>query len=365
MNTINKMVKINWTQTNEYIDGITSKFKYTNKIAMFDLDSTLVEKKSGKHKKMPIDENDWIFLYDNVAKKIRELEKNGYTIIINSNQSGLDGNSFKQEQWKKKLEMICSELKVEIRIFCSTGKNRYRKPSSLFFREIVKNNDISKAESFYCGDACGRKGDHSDCDLKFAINCELKFYTPEELFKNEKSEFPQIKYCDFGTAKQFDFTKFTPQEKEMIIMIGYPASGKSYVATELNRLYNYDIINRDTLKTKEKCIAKATEYLSKNKCIIIDNTNPSKEDRKQFIDIAKKHGYKIRAIHMMTSYELSMHRSHYRNIKTDGKTAPIPEVVYRIYRKNFVEPDMSEGISEIIEIEPPIIDDPVYKEYMY
>lgn len=40
-------------------------------------------------------------------------------------------------------------------------------------------------ESFYCGDAAGRKGppkDFSDTDLKFAINVKLPFLTPEEYF---------------------------------------------------------------------------------------------------------------------------------------------------------------------------------------
>ena len=44
--------------------------------------------------------------------------------------------------------------------------------------------------SFYCGDAAGReenwapkkKKDHSSVDRLLAINCGLKFYTPEEYF---------------------------------------------------------------------------------------------------------------------------------------------------------------------------------------
>lgn len=52
---------------------------------------------------------------------------------------------------------------------------------------------IDKSTSFFCGDAAGRstrinsngqkiKKDHSCCDRLFAMNIDLKFYTPEEYF---------------------------------------------------------------------------------------------------------------------------------------------------------------------------------------
>lgn len=51
------------------------------------------------------------------------------------------------------------------------------------------------SDSFYCGDAAGRpagwkaglKKDFSVTDRKFAVNCGLKFLTPEELFLEEEA----------------------------------------------------------------------------------------------------------------------------------------------------------------------------------
>lgn len=55
----------------------------------------------------------------------------------------------------------------------------------------------------------------------------------------------------------------------------------------------YKIINRDMLKTIDRCV-KETNIAIKNKMnIIIDNTNPDKESRKKFIDITKKYNYDI------------------------------------------------------------------------
>jgi bifunctional polynucleotide phosphatase/kinase len=52
----------------------------------------------------------------------------------------------------------------------------------------------------------------------------------------------------------------------------------------------YSRVNRDTLKTKEKCVKVAEEEIKKGKSVVIDNTNPSQADRKLYLDIAKKHG---------------------------------------------------------------------------
>lgn len=48
-------------------------------------------------------------------------------------------------------------------------------------------------ESFYCGDAAGRKqkpfNDHSDDDMCFAIKLQLRFFTPEMLFLDSKLNY--------------------------------------------------------------------------------------------------------------------------------------------------------------------------------
>lgn len=356
------MTKLTWTTTPEYLEATTSKFKLTNKFAWFDLDSTLIKTKSGKT--FPADGDDWVFLYDVLPKEMTKISKKGYSVIIISNQSGIEKNTKKGEEWMHKLDSICDKLNIEIKVFCSTGKNKYRKPYTTFYDEFItkkQRDDCDRTESFYCGDACGRKDDHSDCDLKFALNCNLRFITPEELFLNKKVVIPEIKYPNFGTNDQYDFKLFKPQV-EMLLMVGFPASGKSHFAKKLNEIFGYEIINRDTLKTKQKCVSKASELIKKKKAFIVDNTNPSKEDRAQYIKIATDNNYTVRVIHVLTSYELSMHRNNFRHL-TQGFL--IPELVYRIFKKNFENPELSEGIKEIINVNPTVIENPVYKKYLY
>ncbi len=75
-------------------------------------------------------------------------------------------------------------------------------------------------------------------------------------------------------------------------MVGAPGSGKSSFCK--NYLPNYVRVNRDTLKTKEKCYKVAEQEINNGKSVVIDNTNPKHDDRKYFIDLGKKYGLKIR-----------------------------------------------------------------------
>jgi bifunctional polynucleotide phosphatase/kinase len=102
-------------------------------------------------------------------------------------------------------------------------------------------------------------------------------------------------------------------------MIGSVGSGKSTFVG--NFLKDYVRINRDTLKTKEKCLSKAEEAIKENKFVVIDNTNPQQKDRKEFLDLAKKYSkhilnipleYPVRAFFMDVTKQLAMHNDNQR-----------------------------------------------------
>ena len=85
----------------------------------------------------------------------------------------------------------------------------------------------------------------------------------------------------------------------MAICCGAPGSGKSNFCK--NYLSDYVRINRDTLKTKEKCLKVAEQEILKGKSVVIDNTNPKKDDRRLYIDLATKHGFKVRCFEFLAS----------------------------------------------------------------
>ena len=103
--------------------------------------------------------------------------------------------------------------------------------------------------------------------------------------------------------------------------------------------------------TKEKCLKVAGEALKAGKSVIVDNTNPSKADRKVYIDLAKKNGVPIRCLYLKVENSLAYHLNMYRQTQTKGKMRRVPEVAYRVYEKNFEHPEKSEGFDSVEELE--------------
>lgn len=88
-------------------------------------------------------------------------------------------------------------------------------------------------------------------------------------------------------------------------MVGCPASGKSHFAR--THLKNYEYINRDILKTWQKCVAKTDEALAQGKSVVVDNTNPDKISRQKYIDIAKKRKIPVRC------FVMSLEKDHIKH----------------------------------------------------
>ena len=348
-----------WKNNDDYIEGTTKNYKQKNKLAMFDMDDTIITRKSKK--KFAIDENDWKFLYDTTKLKLQEYD-NTHSVIIISNQAGIDKGNVDPKEIMKKIDNICKELKIEVKAYLIKGKNKYRKPLPNIFYDIICNVDTNIKESFYCGDAIGRKNDFSDTDYKFAKNCKINFYSPEHVFLDKKDNLPEIKYPNL--QKKVINPKFTPKDKEMVIMTGFQGSGKSTISRDIMNKYGYVIINQDTLKTESKCKKECENNLKQNKCVIIDATNPDDKTRKKWIDIAKQYNYNVRSICMTTSIELAKHNNSYR-CYYENKSDLVPDIAYNIYKSKFNKPDKNEGFSEIIEIMCEYPNDPNYYMYLY
>lgn len=352
-----------------YKSDLTKKIN-EKRLAIFDLDHTLISPKPSLHnkkKKIPTfpnknDSNDWQFMYKNVKKKLLKLSEK-YKLIIVSNQGGLKTDSNKKI-WKERIEKFLNELNLPIIIFAATGK-KYRKPGIKIFDDFFKNINLEK--SFYCGDFY--KDSKKSTDLKLAKNLGLNFKTPEEIFQKKKVQVPEIKYClpDNLIKKDFEFSskyfgkgkdytkvlkkikKISKKKKIVIVNTGFPGSGKSKLSEKIKKKFNAKIINKDTLKTQAKCVSEFKRLLkNKEKIIIVDNTNITAEERSVWINLAKENNYKIICNLFNTPIDLCKHNNIYRNLREDKKI--VPDFVYRMMKSRFIEPTKKEGFSKVIKI---------------
>eukprot|EP01010_Urceolus_cornutus_P001531 NODE_207_length_2027_cov_219.434277_g163_i0.p1 GENE.NODE_207_length_2027_cov_219.434277_g163_i0~~NODE_207_length_2027_cov_219.434277_g163_i0.p1 ORF type:complete len:404 (-),score=102.11 NODE_207_length_2027_cov_219.434277_g163_i0:744-1955(-) len=161
----------------------------------FDMDSTLIETKSGKV--FAQGRNDWKWLFPNVPTTLQKLHTEGKRIVIFTNQAGIGGKGWDETKAKSirgKIDDLAAVLKIPLCAFIAAANDKWRKPQTAMWdvlSEKVNGNiapDLRK--SIYVGDAAGRragwevgrKKDFSCSDRKFAFNCQVKFKTPEEFF---------------------------------------------------------------------------------------------------------------------------------------------------------------------------------------
>lgn len=285
-------------------------------IASFDFDWTIVKPKNGKT--FPKDEDDWEFLRLDTKTIIKNIAKTHDLVIFTS----------QTKEWKiQMIKNVLEQIGEDFTVCIGFGKKTLvKKPNKDLFYSVIK--DFDKKTSFYVGDAAGRDTDWSDEDKKFAENVGIKFMTPEEVFPID------IQY----KLKQ---KKFHKNYQEMIILVGYPSSTKSSFAQKYLETHNYTIISGDILKTLPKILKEAEKNIIEKKSVVIDRTNPKKEDRLKFIDLANKYNIKVRIFVFRLSIEQAIELSTKRYEATGKK---IPKVAFYTFRKNFQEPDEADVV---------------------
>ncbi|XP_046966072.1 uncharacterized protein F21D5.5 [Vanessa cardui] len=342
----------------------TKGVKSSQKIAAFDMDGTLIKTKSGKVH--PVDTNDWQIAFPQASKKLTEKLNDDYKIVILSNQSPIGSGRVKVDDFKKKIEGIVAKLNVPIQVYLATGKGFYRKPAPGMWKVLAEqkndNLTINMDISFFCGDAAGRavnwapgkKKDHSMADILLAENLGLKFYTPEQFFLGHSiANVPMIR-PDFN-PKELKPEPFNDslisKEKELLVLVGFPGSGKSFLAKEIVEKSGnkYAIVCRDVMGTWQKCASEATKLLQQGKSVIVDSTNPDKESRARWTSLAKNMKIQCRCARMMTTKAHALHNNKFREIMKI-KHVPVNDIVFHTYKNKFVEPTLNEGFLEVIEV---------------
>lgn len=165
------------------------------------MDWTLIRVKSGAT--FAKNAYDWSWWNECVPKKLQSLHQEGYRIVVCTNQGGIATGKARTGDLKIKFKDIAKAAGVPMIFLGATHEDKYRKPSTGmfdFFEQTVNKQKIDRSKSFFCGDAAGRpangiiKKDFSADDLRFAINLDIEFHTPESLFLGQNmNNVPDLK----------------------------------------------------------------------------------------------------------------------------------------------------------------------------
>ncbi len=130
-------------------------------------------------------------------------------------------------------------------------------------------------------------------------------------------------------------------KRTMILMMGLQGSGKSTFCREiLGNTYVY--VNLDTLTTRHREKLLIQECVEQGKSFIVDNTNPTKEDRLRYIPIAKAAGYRVIGYFMESKLKVCIERNEQR----EG-AAKIPSMAIAATSNRLQMPSYDEGFDEL------------------
>ena len=307
------------------------------KVLFADLDHTLITPK-GKHV-FPKTLDDWKWKNDAVVPKLKDMYYNsGYEIVIVSNQKKMSS-----DEVKAKTKMIYDDLQLPFVFISGHSDMYYRKPQlglwEVLIEYIFKDETYIDPSSVFIGD--------SEADLYFARNTRTKFIHTDSFFLGvEDAKFAKIESAEHPLTKWVSSTSHNlpplrASTKHLVVMVGSPASGKSYYSQELEKK-GFLRINKDTMKTDKVAENAFNTGLKDGRNIVIDNTNPTKEARAKWITAAKKASYHITIVWMNFPISVVEYLDNYRIAKYKNQEYHVPIVAMRVYYKKLEEPTKQE-----------------------
>ncbi|VDL61949.1 unnamed protein product [Hymenolepis diminuta] len=356
----------NWNESSNLLIYKDPNAKPSSKVLALDLDGTIITTASGRV--FAVNANDWKLLSPKITDILKKYTDDGFAIVIISNQGGLEKDSNRRiPEFKMKFNSIAAKLGVPLRGYFATSNDRLRKPRIGMWETLESDNDgidINLMESIYCGDAAGRdargnvKKDHSHCDRLFALNVGITFKTPEELWDGNDTGYSTYPLL-------FDVTKFRDsfddgvdpvpstlkdlKSSVLVIMVGFPASGKSTFCNNYLQNIGFQIVSRDTIKDMKKCISTCQNLLKSGSSVVIDNTNVDASSRSSFLNVAKNLGIPAYACVLKTSLDHARHNEVFRQI-TCKDHSKISSMVFNMMKSKYQAPTKKEGFTDIFEI---------------
>ncbi len=153
-----------------------------------------------------------------------------------------------------------------------------------------------------------------------------------------------------------------PVAQEVVLIGGYPASGKSTHARSFVERGYYRLNRDDIGGAMDRLLGPLEELLDTGKAVVLDNLYATRESRAEFIKIARRRDIPIRFLLMDTSLEDAQFNASLRMMEKCGRllhpddhkqaaykkdAGLFPVFVIYKYRKDFEQPTTAEGFAAV------------------
>ena len=309
-------------------------FNPKEKVAGFDLDSTLVNWNLPPGI-FPSHVHQYELWNASVIDKLRKFDKEGYKIVVFSNQGGIKGalQGKIAARVKSVIDWIAKKVGRPVFAVISTmSDSEYHKPR-LGMWEIMKSRcnggvEVRPDLSFFVGDSDGTGTDEYQLrgvDKAFAENVgreknlQMKFYTPKEFFgvsnvelrnstlPNDPTPLPRYIVPQRANLERGALMGGYVKQPILLILVGVQGSGKSTFAKCLGQGWCH--LSQDTIDNgrpgERKDVEEAAKaMLQQNKTnVVIDRMHLDKQQRQYFIQIGKEAGAHVHCLVFMVSKE--------------------------------------------------------------
>ncbi len=128
---------------------------------------------------------------------------------------------------------------------------------------------------------------------------------------------------------------------EVVLLIGLQASGKSTFCKQ--KLFDSHVrLNLDMLKTRHREKRLMQVCLETRQPLVVDNTNPTRQDRQRYIEPAKSSGFRVVGYYFQSKIDDCKRRNDQR---ADDKIVPLPGLLGTYGRLEL--PSLDEGFDEL------------------
>ncbi len=135
---------------------------------------------------------------------------------------------------------------------------------------------------------------------------------------------------------------------ELVVFVGLQASGKStffgerFAATHEHVSKDLFRNNRDRNRRQGQLVEAA---LRAGRSVVVDNTNPTAEDRRPLVELGRRFGARIVGYH----FDSGVRDCLARNARREGR-ARVPDVAIFATAKRLVPPSRDEGFDELYRV---------------